>query len=69
VKFQQYLQTLQFQRCGCVARYGVGGIACEILRKLAQRESYSAARAAPRAAPRVAADSAAARRAAGGLAR
>jgi len=29
VNFQQFLQTLQFQRCGCLVRYGAGGIACE----------------------------------------
>ena len=32
VNFQQCLQTLQFQRCECVTRHGVGGIACDILR-------------------------------------
>ena len=31
VNFQQFLQTLQFQRCGCVVRYGARGIACETL--------------------------------------
>ena len=31
VNFQQFLQTLQFQRCGCVVRCGAGGIACETL--------------------------------------
>ena len=32
VNVQQCLQTLQFQRCECVTRHGVGGIACDILR-------------------------------------
>ena len=32
VNVQQCLQTLQFQRCECVVRHRVGGIACDILR-------------------------------------
>ena len=48
MNIQQRLQTLQFQRCEYVARHRVGGIACDILGKLAQWESYSTARAALR---------------------
>ena len=48
MNFQQRLQTLQFQRCEYVARHRGGGIACDILGKLAQWESYSTARAALR---------------------
>ena len=44
VNFQQYLQTLQFQRYGCVVWRGVGGIACDIRGKLAGRGSCAAAR-------------------------
>ena len=48
---QQRLQTLQFQRCECVTRYRVGGIACDIRGKLAQRESCTAAHGAVGGAP------------------
>ena len=43
VNVQQCLQTLQFQRCECVARHRVGGIACDILRLPVQWESCAAA--------------------------
>ena len=39
VNFQQYLQTLQFQRYGRAARHSVGGIACDIRGKLTGRDS------------------------------
>ena len=42
VNFQQYLQTLQFQRYGRAVRHGVGGIACDIHGKLTGRESCAA---------------------------
>lgn len=44
VNFQQYLQTLQFQRCECMTRHRGGGIACDIRGKLTKRESCTAAR-------------------------
>ena len=51
VNFQQYLQTLQFQRCEYVMRHRGGGIACNIRGKLAQRESCTAARGTVGSAP------------------
>ena len=44
VNFQQYLQTLQFQRYGRAVRHGVGGIACDIHGKLTGRESCATTR-------------------------
>ena len=44
VNFQQYLQTLQFQRYGRAARHSVGGIACDIHGKLTGRESCATTR-------------------------
>ena len=44
VNFQQYLQTLQFQRYGRAARHSVGGIACDIHGKLTGRDSCATTR-------------------------
>ena len=44
VNFQQYLQTLQFQRYGRAVRHSVGGIACDIHGKLTGRESCATTR-------------------------
>ena len=52
VNFQQLPQTLQFQRCECVRRQSIRGIACDIRGQHPQRESYSAGSAAARAAAR-----------------
>ena len=52
MNFQQLPQTLQFQRCECVRRQSIRGIACDIRGQHPQRESYSAGSAAARAAAR-----------------